>query len=311
METIGIDEVFGKRIVLPDSSADERLARLVGLDDAIELLSNSLEVLLFPSRLEEWRKAHNSQASAIFEYAKSSHPLIIIAGDVGTGKTELSETIGSRVARNGNVEITLFPMSLSTRGTGLVGEMTKLITSAFSHIQSEGEKISKTKEGSYTSGVILLIDEADALAQSRNHGQMHHEDRAGVNALIRGLDTLNRAHLPVAVIMCTNRMQAIDPAITRRAAEILTFDRPGEDKRLALLQKVLQEISLTEGQINEVVDLTGPTDGRDYGFTFSDITQKLFRAIVMSSYPSKKMDYEKVVEVAKKIKPTPPFMNDA
>ena len=32
--------------------------------------------------------------------------------------------------------------------------------------------------------VILLVDEADALAQSREAAQMHHEDRAGVNAFL-------------------------------------------------------------------------------------------------------------------------------
>jgi hypothetical protein len=33
---------------------------------------------------------------------------------------------------------------------------------------------------------LAEVDEGDALAQSRDLAQMHHEDRAGVNALIRG-----------------------------------------------------------------------------------------------------------------------------
>lgn len=307
---IAINEVFNERIALPDSEADHRLSRLVGLDDSIEKLSKTLEVLLFPSLFQTWRDAHHPNASMIFEYIKSRHPLVVIAGDVGTGKTELSETIGSRVARKGKLEITLFPMSLSTRGTGLVGEMTKLITSAFQHVKGECEKISKTKDGSYSSGLILLIDEADALAQSREDGQMHHEDRAGVNALIRGLDTLNRKHLPVAVIMCTNRLQAIDPAITRRASEILIFDRPDKAKRFAVLQQSLEEMGLTSEQIGNVADITGSTSARDYGFTFSDITQKLFPAIVMSAYPDKTINYEQVISVVEKIAPTPPFKNN-
>ena len=311
MSTIAIDNVFNQRSVLPDSDADERLARLVGMDDSIEQLSKILEMVLFPRRFQEWRKAHHPAASVIFDYVKNRHSLIIIAGDVGTGKTELSETIGSRVARQGKIEITLFPMSLSSRGSGLVGEMTKLISSAFHHIQTECEKIAKAKDGAYKSGVILLIDEADALAQSREEGQMHHEDRAGVNALIRGLDTLNRKQLPVAVIMCTNRMQAIDPAITRRAVETLIFDRPDSNKRLALLQRPLQEIGFTQQQIEKIVDMTGATNGRRYGFTFSDITQKLFHAIIMSAYPDRAISYEQAVSIIKKITPTPPFKNNA
>lgn len=310
METIRIGEVFNQRLTLPDSDADARLARLVGMDDSIEQLSKILELLLFPPRFQHWQKTHHPHASVLFNYVRNRHHLIILAGDVGTGKTELSETIGSRVARNGKVEITLFPMSLSTRGSGLVGEMTKLISSAFQHIKSECEKIAKTKDGEYNAGVILLIDEADALAQSRENGQMHHEDRAGVNALIRGLDTLNHRHLPVAVIMCTNRMQAIDPAIARRAAETIIFERPDENKRAALLQPALTEVGFSPDQIDTVTNMTGATNGRDYGFTFSDLTQKLFHAIVMEAYPDKAIDFARVISIIEKIKPTPPFKND-
>ena len=74
--------------------------------------------------------------------------------------------------------------------------------------------------------MVLVIDEADALAQSREMAQMHHEDRAGVNALIRGIDELAGRRLPIAVVLCTNRPDAIDPAVRRRAAEIFRFERP-------------------------------------------------------------------------------------
>lgn len=309
MNTISIDEVFSKRVLLPDSGADERLARLVGMDEYIERLSKMLEMLLFPGRLEQWREKYHPKAQTIFSYANSKHPFIIIAGDVGTGKTELSETIGSKVARNSRLEITLFPMSLSARGSGLVGEMTKLISSAFSHVDQECRKIAKAKDGGYKSGVILLIDEADALAQSRENAQMHHEDRAGVNALIRGVDLLNRTQLPVAVIMCTNRLEAIDPAVARRAAETFIFERPNEQKRLAVLEPALTELGCTQDQIDQIVKITGSGKGRDYGFTFSDITHRLFHAIIMTAYPDKTISFEDVLSVTMAIKPTPPFQD--
>jgi AAA+ superfamily predicted ATPase len=65
---------------------------------------------------------------------------------------------------------------------------------------------------------------------------MHHEDRAGVNAFIRGIDQLAAAEVPAAVLMCTNRLKALDPAIQRRAAEVLVFSRPDENRRAMLLQ---------------------------------------------------------------------------
>ncbi len=311
MEEKSIDDVFGQRTILPDSEADERLARLVGIDEQIDRLSKILEMLLFPARIKEWRKRHHPKAVTIFNYTKNKHPLIIIAGDVGTGKTELSETIGSRVARSGNVEITLFPMSLSTRGSGLVGEMTKLISSAFGYVEHACKQIYKSKDGSYRAGVILLIDEADALAQSRDSEQMHHEDRAGVNALIRGMDMLNRQHLPVAVIMCTNRLEAIDPAILRRATEMFVFERPNAEKRAAILKPALEELGFDAQQITKTVEATGKTEERNYGYTFSDITHRLFHAITMSAYPDKSINFDDVLKAARQIKPSPPFNNIA
>ena len=124
------------------------------------------------------------------------------------------------------------------------------------------------------------------MAQSREDGQMHHEDRAGVNALIRGVDLLNRRQLPVAVIMCTNRIKAIDPAIKRRASELFLFERPDKDERTAILKPALQEICFNEEQIMQIIDMTGALEGRDYGFTYSDITHRLFNALVMSAYPN-------------------------
>ena len=95
---------------------------------------------------------------------------------MGAGKTELAETIGDAVARQEKIDITLFPLSLSTRGQGRVGEMTKLLSVAFDHTVTAANKL-KGKSGKSRGAVILLVDEADALAQSREISQMHHEDR--------------------------------------------------------------------------------------------------------------------------------------
>ena len=39
-------------------------------------------------------------------------PLVVLAGDVGAGKSELAATIGDVVARQEDIDITLFPLSL-------------------------------------------------------------------------------------------------------------------------------------------------------------------------------------------------------
>lgn len=106
---------------------------------------------------------------------------------------------------------------------------------------------------------------------------MHHEDRAGVNALIRGIDRLARTRRPVLTVMCTNRVDAIDPAIRRRAAAVLTFSRPNDAQRRSLLSNAFGDIGLTGAQLDELVGLTGPRDGRTYGYTYSDLPRPPFR----------------------------------
>ena len=83
-----------------------------------------------------------------------------------------------------------------------------MLSAAFDHVQEEAHK-RKDTSGTSRGAVILLVDEADAIAQSREAAQMHHEDRAGVNAFIRGIDRLANSKLPAAVIMCTNRIGAL------------------------------------------------------------------------------------------------------
>ena len=109
-------------------------------------------------------------------------PFLIFAGDVGTGKTALAESFGNEVSKSVGKTVKLFRLSIMTRGGGVVGEMTKLITAAF--------KAAELEANSTQSPTILLLDEADALAQSREAAQMHHEYKAGVNALIQGIDRI-------------------------------------------------------------------------------------------------------------------------
>jgi len=301
----GLDELFERRLTFPDFEPQERLARLVGLDDQKARLTKILGLLVNPAGLDAWAQRHHPDAKALLKHVLRRPPLVVLAGDVGSGKTELAETIGDAVARQEKIEITLFPLSLSSRGQGRVGEMTQLLSAAFDYTVEAAAKL-KSTNGKARGAVILLVDEADALAQSRESAQMHHEDRAGVNAFIRGIDRLANGQLPAAVVMCTNRLGALDPAVKRRAADILSFDRPNETQRQAVLGGALQALGLTSRQIEELVTVTGKGKGR-HGFTFSDLTQRLLPAIVLDAYPTRGVDSTRALEIAQQMHPTPPF----
>lgn len=304
-----IDKLFERRIIYPDFEAQERLQYLVGLDDYKTRLTKMLGLLVNPAGLETWSSKYHPNAKASLSVILRRPPLIVLAGDVGSGKTELAETIGDAVARQEGIDITLFPLSLSTRGQGRVGEMTHLISSAFDYTIIEATRL-KNASGRAKGAVILLIDEADSLAQSRESSQMHHEDKAGVNAFIRGIDRIVNSRLPAAVIMCTNRLSALDPAVKRRAADIFTFERPNDMQRQAVLTPPLTQFGFSNEQIDTVVAATGAGRERTYGFTFSDLTQRLLPAIVLDAYPNKAVNPTRALEISHTIVPTPPFKNN-
>jgi AAA+ superfamily predicted ATPase len=305
-----LDELFERRISYPDVEPQARLARLVGIDEQKTRLTKILSLLVNPRGLEEWARRHHPDAKVILDTVLRRPPLVLLAGDVGSGKTELAETIGDAVARQEKIDITLLPLSLSTRGQGRVGEMTQLLSAAFAHTAAEATRV-KSASGRARGAVILLVDEADALAQSRVTTEMHHEDRAGVNAFIRGIDRIANAQLPAAIIMCTNRVGALDPAVRRRAADVFNFARPNDEQRSVVLSSPLESVGLSRHHVAALVAATGPQRGvRDYGFTFSDLTQRLLPTIVLDAYPTRRVDGARAVEIARSMSPTPPFRDE-
>jgi AAA+ superfamily predicted ATPase len=289
----------------PDPAAARRFASLVGLDEMKELLLKEARLLLDPDSLTVWSVNHHRKKLKIVDFFRDRPPLFIFAGDVGTGKTILAETFGDAVAREADISVTLYALSLNARGTGAVGEMTSLLSAAFTEVKQAAKKGAGRVK--HSSGIILLIDEADALAQSRELGQMHHEDRAGVNALIRGVDDLATGNLPAIVIMCTNRLEALDPAVRRRAAVTFTFNRPNEAQRFAFLKPVLEELGFSSQQIHSLVVATGATHGRLYGYTYSDLAQRILPGLLLAAYPSNPITFDLAKEVIERYPPTPPF----
>ena len=298
-------ELFDDITEFPDSEAMRRLAGLVGLDDVKSRLTKEARLLLNPTLLEDWSQQQHGCIIPATKKFKGRSPLFIFEGDVGTGKSELAETFGDAVARAENIPVSLFHLSLNARGSGSVGEMTRLIAAAFAEVSNFGTRSIGSKKP--TAAGILIIDEADALAQSRELSQMHHEDRAGVNALIRGLNTIGNAGLPVIVVMCTNRLGALDPAVVRRASAIFRFTRPTEHQRTSVLGSVFANIGLSGSEVAALASATGASLGREYGFTFSDITQRLLPAIVLDAFPDKPILFARALEIASTMAPTPPF----
>lgn len=294
------DEVFD----LPDPDLKRRYESLAGLDATKEQLHKDASLLLDPAALEAWSEEFHQMLLPAVRDFRDRPPLILLSGDVGTGKTTLAESFGDRLARETKLKIKVHRLGLMTRGRGAVGEMTHLITRAFAEVEAHARN--GVSGGKIRSATILIIDEADALVESRAADQMHHEDRAGVNAVIRGVDRLTDAHLPVLVLMCTNRDGALDPAIVRRASAQFRFGRPGEEQREYLFRRAFGDL-FTQPELAKLVRITGAQDGRPYGLTYSDVTNRLIPGILLEAYPDRPVTYAVAETVSRRIEPTPPF----
>ncbi len=293
-------ELFERVITYPDSTYKELYESLVGLEFVKERLVKEATLLISPTALENWsRDKHKGKVIAATKSLAHRSPFLIFAGDIGTGKTALAESFGNAISESNGKAVKLYRLSILTRGGGIVGEMTKLITAAF--------KAAETEANSSALPTILLLDEADALAQSREAIQMHHEDKAGVNALIQGIDRIRLHTKTMLVIFCTNRLNAIDPAIRRRAADIFEFERPNDEQRRKIFEMYISDIGLTREQSTELVKLTGPNEKRSYGFTHSDLVNRVIPTAIFCCYPHKPLTFETLKETVERVHPTAPF----
>jgi ATPase family associated with various cellular activities (AAA) len=131
----------------------------------------------------------------------------------------------------------------------------ELRSDPFAHLLTVGRQARGT--AGPTTIYIVVVDEADALAQSRAAQQMHHEDRAGVDGLLAGVDSLAGEQVPVLAVMCTNREHALDPAVLRRTAAIFHFRRPGDAQRRTVVASALDGTGIVDATISKLVSLTG------------------------------------------------------
>jgi SpoVK/Ycf46/Vps4 family AAA+-type ATPase len=258
-------------IVHPTKEGLQDFQALMGIDAIKDALVDELTLILDRDRLDAWSRKHHPDGLGILKRTRSKAPLILLAGDVGCGKTALASCVATPVARAIDHRIVCLETPSDIRGGGLVGELSANITDAFAQTKAKAEQIGRG---------ILVLDEADDLATRRGQMQAHHEDRAGVNVLIKQIDQIAKAKAPIAVIMITNRADVLDPAVVRRAALRLEFNRPDDVARNAIFGRILDGTGATDGQIRELVKLTATPPF----YTFSDLTDRIARLALRQAW---------------------------
>jgi DNA replication protein DnaC len=90
---------FEQSTQFPDPDAKDQYEALMGLDEVKHRLETEAAMFVNPSALDEWSQKHHKTLLPAIELVKRRPPLIIFAGDVGTGKTALATSFGDPVAR--------------------------------------------------------------------------------------------------------------------------------------------------------------------------------------------------------------------
>lgn len=288
-------DIFDNIITLPSAEVQKQTESLVGFQSKFDRIYNNLKLLLDKGSLSDWSKKHHKVDLPIISQLKDKYPLIILAGDAGTGKTISATSIADKMTRELKKEGFFLKLSTRVRGEGMHGEMGKLVNDAFTELKKQAGKKRLA---------FLLIDEADAIATTRATGQMHQEEKAAVNTLIQKIDEVREMDGRAILFMSTNRLHFIDEAILRRAAVILEFNRPTKEEYKELYAQSLEGMNLTGDELGELAKLS-QKENESVGYSFSDVRLKVLPEAVAMAYPDKPLTFNLLKETINNVKPSP------
>lgn len=288
--------IFDNTIELPNRAIQERTENLIGFDTKFQRIYGNLKLLLDQESLIEWSKKYHQTELPIIQQLTDRYPLILLAGDAGTGKTVSAEGIADRMVRELGKEGFFLKLSTRVRGEGLHGQMGNLVNDAFTELKKQAGK---------SRLAFLLIDEADAIATTRSTMQMHQEEKAAVNTLIQKIDEIRELKGRAIIFMSTNRLYFIDEAIIRRASVVLEFERPNQQERKELFEKCLLGLEFSESELEELADITSPEKNDGVGHSFSDIKLKILPEAIAASFPNSPLTFDILRSIINEIKPSP------
>ncbi len=293
---MSISTIFDSTIELPTQALVDRGETLIGFDDRFSQIHFNLKLLLDPGGLSLWSQKYHQRELPILRSLTDRHPLVILEGDAGTGKTVSAEVIANKMLIELNKTGYFMKLSTRVRGDGVHGQMAKLVNQAFEELK----KVAGQKRIAF-----LFIDEADAIATTRATAQMHQEEKAAVNTLIQKIDDTRELAGRAIVFLATNRLHFLDEAIVRRAAVVMKFARPTAVERRALLEQELAGVELNDKQFDKLVELTGADCNEGVGYSYSDLRLRFLPAAVALAYPDKPITFDVLLEALNQTSPSP------
>ena len=208
---------------------------------------------------------------------------VLIYGPPGTGKTLLAKAVANESDAN----------FIAVKGPELlskwVGESEKGVREVF-------------RKARQTAPTVIFFDEIDSIASTRGGSSTDSGvTQRVVNQLLTEIDGLEELQ-DVAVIAATNRVDIIDPALTRpgRFDRHVKVDDPDENARVAIFKVHTAKMPLADDVDLEILAK------RTEGFVGADIEAVCREAVMLTlreSLESEKVDMKHFKEAMKKVKP--------
>ncbi len=180
----------------------------------------------------------NRKQEVLEAYGLQPKSKLLFCGPPGCGKTLTAKVL------SGVLGIPLVYINLTAVFSSYLGETATNLKKIFDYVE-RGEW-------------IVLFDEFDAIARDRNTPNEHGEIKRLVNSLLQLIDTSNSNSLFIAA---TNHESLLDKAVWRRFDEVLLFNKPNIELRIALLTRYLSRIrydrKAIEASANRLEGCTG------------------------------------------------------
>lgn len=208
--------IFGGSVIIPtDKRSNIPLAAHVPTEFLRHEMVLSADVEEKIARIEKEFLARERLA----HYGLKPRRRILLHGAPGCGKTMSAERIAW------NIGLPFLKVKFEAVVSSYLGESASNLTKLFESIKN------------YPS--VLLLDEFDFIAKSRDGKQDVGEMHRVVNILLNVLEDFNG---PGLIIATTNLEGAIDKAIFRRFDDIIELPKPGQDEIRRILKSTLASI---------------------------------------------------------------------
>eukprot|EP01102_Stenamoeba_stenopodia_P002647 TRINITY_DN12505_c0_g1_i1.p1 TRINITY_DN12505_c0_g1~~TRINITY_DN12505_c0_g1_i1.p1 ORF type:complete len:396 (+),score=104.95 TRINITY_DN12505_c0_g1_i1:152-1339(+) len=173
---------------------------------------------------------------------------VLLYGPPGTGKTLLARAVAH------HTECTFIRVSGSELVQKYIGEGARMVRELFVMAREHAPS-------------IIFMDEVDSIGSARmeSGGSSDSEVQRTMLELLNQLDGFESTQL-IKVLMATNRMDILDPALLRpgRIDRKIEFPNPNENARLDILKIHSRKMNLTRGiDLKKISDQLGGASGAE------------------------------------------------